>query len=101
MLGAITGWLAALWQNTFGALFDLMGDVLVAAFSALLSAVASVFSSIPAPAFMSTGLGALFGGLAGGILYLLGQVGFFQAVATIGAGYGFRFLRKVVTLFQW
>ncbi len=90
-------WLKAILQ----AVFDFFADILILVLDGVLSAVSSLLEAIPVPTFMTGGAQSLLNGLDGSILYFLSMSGFGAAMALIGAGYLFRFTRKIVTLFQW
>lgn len=101
MLSEFTAWLWSLVVSVFSAIWDLLSDMAVSVVDAVVTAFSTLVAAVPVPGFMSGGLQSVFSGMDGGILWVLGQVGLPAALAVIGAGYGFRFLRKVVTLFQW
>lgn len=101
MLEEFTTWLLGLIKEAFSALWDFMSDVFVGLIDMLLTALVALFGTIPIPAFLSEGLGSVWSGMDGGAMYLLTALGVPQGLAIIGAGYAFRLVRKVVTLFQW
>jgi hypothetical protein len=101
MLGSITQWFADLFVAVFEAAWGLVTDLAIGIVDLLLTSVASAVGAIQLPEFMTTGLGSLFGSLDGSITYLLARSGLASAAAIIGAAWGFRLLRKFVTLFQW
>lgn len=101
MLKEFTDWLLGLVKKIFGALWDFVVDAAIAIFSGIVDAFASAVAAIPVPDWLANGLQSIYGQLDGALLYYLSQAGFPQALAILGAGYGFRMLRKIVTLFQW
>lgn len=84
-------------NNTFNFFKDLFLDI----FLGILDAVSSVFTAIPAPSFLNTGLSSLFSSLDPGVVYFLSQAGLFQGLTIFGSGVAFRIMRKVFTLGQW
>jgi hypothetical protein len=107
-MDAILNWLSGMWDALIG-WFEGLWDALVAFLTDLpilildkfLTALLGLINLIPVPAFIHTGLGPLFSDIDPWILWILTQVGLFQALTIVGAGYLFRFLRKIFTLFQW
>lgn len=101
MIATITGWLKSLFIAMFAALWDFVTDVLIGLFDLVVSAFAALVAAIPVPDWMSGGLQMLWQQLDGGVLYLVTAAGVPQALGIIGAGFAFRFGRKILTLFQW
>lgn len=101
MLKQFTDWLAALVKSWFTALWDFAVDAVISIFGLFLTAMGTLLAAIPLPDWLSGGLAAFWSALPPAMLYLLTAAGVPQALAIIGAGFGFRLLRKVFTLFQW
>ena len=101
MLKQFTDWLFDLVVKFFTAAFTFLADVFVAIVKTICDVLVGLLSAIPVPGFLSSGMSAFFGDLAPGILWALTALGLPAGFAIIGAGYGFRLARKVVTLFQW
>lgn len=101
MLEQFTQWLFDLVKKVFTALWDFVVDAVINLVDLVLTAIVALIGAIPVPAFMSNGLQSLFAALDPGILWVLGQCGIVTALGMVGAAYGFRLVRKVVTLFQW
>lgn len=101
MLQQFTEWLLALISKLFSGVWDFLTDLFLALLDALLKGVAEIIAAIPVPDFIQGGMQSFFSGVGGDIVYVLGAVGLPQALAIIGAGFGFRITRKLVTLFQW
>lgn len=101
MLKQFTDWLFALVKGVFSAAWQFIQDVLIAFFGLVVDAFVAIVSAVPVPAFLSGGLGSVWGTLDPGILYVVSACGVPAALAIIGAGYGFRLTRKFLTLFQW
>ena len=100
-IDAALAWIANLLQDIFYSLFDLVIDIVTYVLQAVLGAVVFIQNTLPAPAFLDTGLQGMFTGIEPSILYFLGQSGFTDAVALLGAGFAVRMVRKLVTLGQW
>ncbi|MDB0564655.1 DUF2523 domain-containing protein [Ralstonia solanacearum] len=101
-ISAFASWLLKAFLAVFQALWDITLDLCIEAFDLFLTALSTVLALLPAPAFLSgVSLQSLFGQLPSDLLYFLGVFNVAQGLALVGAGYGFRMLRKVVTLFQW
>lgn len=101
MLAEFTQWLLGLVKELFASLWSFITDAFIALVDLLVGALVGLASLIPVPSFMQGGLAQLFGSLDSPILYVVTAAGIPQALAIIGAGYGFRLARKVATLFQW
>lgn len=101
MLKDLTTWLWNLVLEVFKAVWLFTKDILVEVFDLVVSAFVALVAAIPVPGWMSGGLGASWGGMDSGVLYLVSEAGVPAALAIIGGGYAFRFARKVATLFQW
>lgn len=101
MLKEFTEWLLGLVAKIFSSFWDLIGDALIALVDGLVSAFVALITAIPVPQWMQDGLSAVWGGLDSSVLFFASQAGVPQALAIVGAGYAFRFARKVATLFQW
>lgn len=101
MLNQFTTWLAALVKSAFDALWTLVKDGFIYLVDGVLSALGTIIAAIPVPDWMQNGLQSLFSALDGGTMWLVTSAGLPQCLAIIGAGFGFRLLRKAATLFQW
>lgn len=101
MLADFTSWLFGLIKSLFGPLWDFLGDVLLNFLDLLVTGFVAVVAAIPVPDFLQSGLSSAWGGLDSGVVYVVSQCGFPQALALVGAGYAFRLVRKFATLFQW
>ena len=101
MLSQFTEWLLGIITKVFVAHWDILNDISVFVFTALLVAMGEVFAAIPVPDFVTTGMQGLFGGVGGDIIWILGSAGLPQALAIYGSGFTFRLVRKAATLFQW
>lgn len=82
-------------------MWSLLVHMFIGLVDMVVSAVVGLLSMIPVPDFMKFGMQTLFYSLDPGIAYLLVASGIPTALALIGSAYGFRLIRKVVTLFQW
>lgn len=101
MFTEFTDWLFKLLKAFFTTLWDFVTDAFVHLLDLVLGAVVALLSLIPVPSFLSDGLHTLFANLDPGILWFASTLGLLQGLGFIGAGYLFRLVRKVVTLFQW
>lgn len=101
MLKDFTEWLLKLIAKLFTAVWDFVSDLFVSILSSVLDAFTALIAAIPMPPWLTGGLGQTFGSMDSGVLYVVSQCGIPAALAIIGAGYAFRILRKIFTLFQW
>lgn len=102
------GWLekfvAWIWDvlvAAFGALWDLLYELAVSVVGGVLDAVVALVGAIPVPDFLSGGLGGIFAGLDGAVLWGVTALGIPEGLAMLGAAVGVRLVRKFATLFQW
>jgi hypothetical protein len=101
MLAQFTAWLWSLVVAVFVAVWDFVQDAFIAVLDGLVQAFVFIVGSIPIPGWLSGGLGGVWAGLDGGVMWVSTQCGVPQALAIVGAGYAFRLTRKFFTLFQW
>jgi hypothetical protein len=101
MLKDFTDWLLKLIAKLFVAVWDFTTDIFVSILGAVLDAFTALIAMIPMPAWLTGGLGQTFGSMDSGVVYVVTQCGIPAALAILGAGYAFRILRKIFTLFQW
>lgn len=101
MLKEFTEWLLGLITRVFVSLWDFVEDAAIAVFDGIVSGFVALVTAIPVPDWMQGGLSAVWGGMDSAVLFYASMAGIPQALMIVGAGYGFRFTRKVVTLFQW
>lgn len=88
--------------GTLLAILEVLKDILLWFVEGFLDGIAYVLGLIPAPTFLpGNWLGELIGQLPSFALYVVSNINFGTALLIIGAGFTFRMLRKVVTLFQW
>ena len=98
MLDTIRGWIKDVWK----AVVDFFGDLLLFFLQMVLDVVLWVLEAIPVPEFMQQfTLQSAFSGLDPTLLYVVDQLNIPEALAIVGAAFGFRLLRKALTLFQW
>ncbi|MDE4919809.1 Inoviridae minor coat protein B [Cupriavidus metallidurans] len=101
-ISAFASWLLSLIVKVFAALWDIVNDLMIAGADGLLTALAGLIGAIPAPSFLqNVSLQTLFGGLGSDVLFFFGVFNIGAGIALLGSAFGFRMLRKVVTLFQW
>lgn len=102
MLAKFTQWLLSLVIAIFQALLDLISDGFVAVVQLVFQGLAAVISALPAPSFLTQySLNTLVGQLPNDVLFFASQLGIGTCFLVLGAGFGFRMLRKIVTLGQW
>ncbi|MGO4660209.1 hypothetical protein AB4Z34_36515, partial [Ensifer sp. 2YAB10] len=95
-------WVLSLVGKVFSGLWDFCTDVLINGLDLLLTGFAVMISTIPAPAFLqSVNLQTSFNGISADFLFFFGVFNIGPGIALLGSAFGFRMLRKVVTLFQW
>lgn len=98
----ITKWLVDLVKAIFGALWDMLTDLVIELADLVLQAVAALIEAIPAPGFLEAhSLGGLLGGMGSDMAYFVGALNIPEGLAMLGAAFGVRMIRKAVTLFQW
>lgn len=101
-LDKITDWIAGAVHTVFKALVDLLRDVIVWLFEAVLSLFAAMISAIKPPSFLSNySMGSILGRSGSIAEFFMAQLQIPAALGLIAAGYAFRLLRKFLTLFQW
>lgn len=101
MLDKLTAWFLDLAKSLISAIWDLLSDFLVFVLDTLLGVVEYLLGLISVPDFLSGGLNSVWASMPSGVLWIVSQAGLPQALAIIGTAYGFRLIRKLVTLFQW
>lgn len=102
MIAEITKWFVDLLIKVLKTVIDVFHDIFVAAVDALLSAVAGLLNSIPAPSFLSQySLTSLLSGMPDSVLYFASHLRIAEAFAIVGVGFAFRMGRKLFTLGQW
>lgn len=101
-LTAFAAWVLSLVQSVFTSVWDLITDLAIGVADLFFSALAALIVAIPAPSFLqSVNLQQSFASITGDVLYFLGVFNIGPGIALLGSAFGFRMLRKVVTLFQW
>jgi hypothetical protein len=101
-ISAFAAWLLSLVVKVFAAFWDLLNDLLIAGADGLLQALAGLIAALPAPSFLSSvSLQTSFASMTSDVLYFLGVFNIGAGIALLGSAFGFRMLRKIVTLFQW
>lgn len=101
-LSKLTGWFAYAIHQIFVALAALLHDLVPYLIGAVLDLVAFIVDQISPPDFLSQySLNTLLGNAGPIVGFFVAQFKVGQALTLIGYGYGFRLLRKFLTLFQW
>lgn len=104
LFGWLEDFVAWIWDvlvAAFGALWDLLYELAVSVVGDVLDAVVALVGAIPVPDFLTDGLGGIFAGLDGAVLWGVTALGIPEGLAMLGAAVGVRLVRKFVTLFQW
>lgn len=94
-------WILELVKNIFETLWDWVTDLLLTLLDLFLSAIVFLFSAIPAPDFITSGLSSTVGNFPALLLYIMQHSGVTAALGIMSTGLLFRLIRKAVTLFQW
>lgn len=100
-LNELVDWFFQLVKDFLLAVLDLVKDAVIWVLDGILQAILAIFTAIPEPGFLSVSLGEILGGVHPMIGYFATGIGLPAAVGMLAAGFGFRMLRKVLTLFQW
>lgn len=101
-LSAMAAWLLGIFEKIFLSGWDLVLDVFVEVADMFLIALAALIVSIPAPAFLSSySLNSLFSGFTSDILFFVSAFRIPEGIGMLGAAFGVRMARKILTLFQW
>ncbi|QOK98456.1 DUF2523 domain-containing protein (plasmid) [Ralstonia pseudosolanacearum] len=101
-ISAFASWLLKMFVAVFVAIWSLVEDVAIDILDLFLQGLTAVIGTLPVPGFLTgVTLQSLFGQLGGDVLFFFGVFNIGSGIALLGAGFAFRLLRKVVTLFQW
>lgn len=101
-LDDLTNWLRQQVERLFDGIVDYFTAYALFMLETLFDAAAAVLEMIPVPEFMTQySLGQFFAMMPPEILYFVGVFNLAEGLSIIGAGYGFRLLRKLLTLGQW
>lgn len=101
-ISAFAAWLLKALVAVFLAIWSLLQDVTIEMLDLFLNAMTTVLGTLPVPGFLTgVSLQSLFGQLGSDVLFFFGVFNIGPGIALLGAGFAFRLLRKVVTLFQW
>lgn len=101
-LSKLTWWFSYAIQTLFYALVAFLKDLVTYLLGVILSVVSSAISAIGVPSWISQySLGGLLGNAGGAVMYFAALLMIPQGFTLLAAGYAFRLVRKVLTLFQW
>jgi hypothetical protein len=101
-LDDVTNWLRDLFLKIWQALVAFINDMIVFLVEGLLELIALAIESLPVPDFLSGGgIGAALASAGPTVMWTLDTFKISEGMVLIAAGYGFRLLRKFLTLFQW
>jgi len=98
----LTNWLREIIVAVWGAFTTFIGDMLVQSLETMTAAVLFVLNHLPMPDWLSQySLCALLAQTGPTVTWALDTFRIDDGLGVIALGYGFRLLRKFVTLFQW
>lgn len=101
-LSKLTGWIANAIHQVFAAIAQLLKDLVTYIIATVLDLVADAISSITPPDFLTQySMGTVLGQAGPIVAFFLTEFKVAQGLLLIASGYGFRLLRKFLTLFQW
>jgi hypothetical protein len=102
MLEKFTSWFIDIVIRVLKSVGGVFYDIGVTILDAVLGALSSLISAVPAPSFLSEhSIGSLIGQLPSDVLFFVSQLRLAEAMGIIAAGFAFRMTRKIVTLGQW
>lgn len=101
-LGDLTNWLKEQFLWLVHAIGELLTQLCVTALQAVCDFFVAIFHAIPVPDFLSNySMSGILGNTGSDIGWLLVHMRIGEGLGLIAAGYGFRLLRKLLTLGQW
>lgn len=97
-----TNWLREQFLALWNALVELLGDLVVWLVEAMLDLVVVIVEALPAPDFIADySICALLSSAGPTAAWALGSFRIAEGLGLLAAGFAFRMLRKLLTLFQW
>lgn len=101
-LSMLTHWVAYAINVVFAAFVAVLRDLITAVVVLVLALVSAAIDAIGVPDFLAgKSLGSLLGQTGSVAGFFMTQLRIWEGLALVGAGYVFRIIRKLVTLFQW
>lgn len=101
-LSRLTGWFAYAVNATFSAIAKLLHDLVVFLLGAVMAVVSMAIRALPVPDWLGNyNMGSMLGAAGPVAGFFMSHLNVAAALGLIGAAYGFRLLRKFLTLFQW
>jgi hypothetical protein len=101
-LDDITNWLREQLEKLWNSFVELMGDFAVWMVDAVLDLFATIIEAIPVPDFIANySICALLANAGPTVAWALDTFKIAEGLGLLAAGFGFRMLRKLLTLFQW
>lgn len=98
----LTNWLREQLQSLWDGFVEFMTDFIVMMIEGATDTVLAIIDLLPVPDFLATySLCALLNAAGPEVGYFLQTFRIAEGLALLAAGYGFRLLRKLLTLFQW
>lgn len=101
-LSKLTGWVANVVHTVFAAVVQVLKDLVTYVLGVVLGLIVTAISAIGTPSFLQNySLNTVLGQAGPIVGFFLTQFQVSTGLGMIGAGYGFRLVRKFLTLFQW
>lgn len=101
-LNDLTNWLRELARKIWDATVQFFTDMIVFLVEGVLELFAVAIEALPVPGFLTGGgIGAALASAGPTVMWALNTFKISEGMVLIAAGYGFRLLRKFLTLFQW
>jgi hypothetical protein len=98
----LTNWIGRQLTALFEAIVEFFGDLLVLLVESVLNLFAMAVEAIPVPDWVTTNsIGAFLNNGGDTLMWAVGTFKIGEGLALIGLGFGFRLLRKLLTLGQW
>lgn len=101
-LRELTDWLVQQIVTVWDAFVSFMGEWLLWLAEMIFELGAVVIESIPVPDFVTQyTIGGMLGNIGPDLAWVIGPLRLGEGMLILAAGYGFRLLRKALTLGQW
>lgn len=101
-LGDLTDWLLGIFKQIWDAFVQFVKDIFLFILDFVMQVVTWILSNIPVPDWLTQySLNSILGQAGPTIGWVAHEMQIGQAMTLIAAGYAFRLLRKLLTLFQW
>ena len=101
-LSGFTDWIVELVRGIWSDSIEFVQDFFISIVDQLLTLIADSIAVLPVPDFVQNySIGMILGYFPNEVLYVVMYLRLPECMAIISAGFAFRMIRKVVTLFQW